>query len=149
MSIVYNKHAIVGVECQHQLADAELFVSLSRSLHVGGVPTGAPALAGWLVRCDVFRRDPAQARDRYSIGAGGDTPFQHLAGAPGCAGDDRRGNGDCATLRLGVGPTRGIASIRRQADRSGNDPRGNFGSVLDCAGRSLHSRSPRVSREPY
>jgi hypothetical protein len=26
-------------------------------------------------------------------------------GAPGCAGDDRRGNSDCATLRLGVGPS--------------------------------------------
>ena len=40
------------------------------------------ALAGWPVRCDVFRRDPTHARDRYSIGAGGDTPFYHLAGAP-------------------------------------------------------------------
>ncbi len=67
--------------------------------------TGAPALAGWPVRCDVFRRRPAHARDRYSIGARGDTPFDHLAGAPRCAGDDRRGNSDCATLRLGIGPS--------------------------------------------
>ncbi len=36
---------------------------------------GAPALAGWPVRCDVFRGDPTHARDRYSTGAGGDTPF--------------------------------------------------------------------------
>jgi hypothetical protein len=61
---------------------------------------GAAALVGWPVRCDVFRRDPAHARDRYSIGAGGDTSFYHLAGA----GDDRRRNSDCATLRLGVRP---------------------------------------------
>ena len=66
---------------------------------------GAAALVGWPVRCDVFRRDPAHARNRYSIGAGGDTCFYHLAGAPGCAGNDRRRNRDCATLRLGVGPS--------------------------------------------
>jgi predicted permease len=63
---------------------------------------GAPALAGWPVRCDVLRGDPTHARDRDSIGTGGDAPFCHLAGAPGCAGDDRCGNSDGAALRLGV-----------------------------------------------
>jgi ABC-type antimicrobial peptide transport system permease subunit len=29
------------------------------------------------------------------------------------------------------------------------DPRGDFGSVLDCARRSAHSRPPRVGCEPY
>ena len=43
---------------------------------------GAAALAGWPVRCDVFRGDPTHTRDRYSIGAGGDTPFYRLAGTP-------------------------------------------------------------------
>src|SRR5439155_1193384 len=66
---------------------------------------GAPALAGWPVRRDVFRGDPTHARDRYSIGAGGDTPFYRLAGTRRCAGDDRRGNSDRAAMRLGVGPS--------------------------------------------
>src|SRR5215472_5830259 len=52
---------------------------------------GAPALASWPVRGDVFHGDPTHARDRYSIGDGGDTPFYRLASSQRCTGDDRGG----------------------------------------------------------
>jgi len=67
----------------------------------------------------------------------------------GIAGDDRRRNSDCVTLRLGFWAVLLNRSYTTQADRSGNDPRGNFGSRLDCTRRSAHSRPPRVGRKPY
>ncbi len=111
--------------------------------------SGAPALAGRPVRCDIFRRDPTHARDRDSAGAGGHAPFCRLAGPSRCVSDDRRRNSDRATMRLGVGPSCRIGAIRRQADRSGDDRRSNFGSVLDSAGRSVDSRAPRVDHQPH
>ncbi len=39
--------------------------------------------------------------------------------------------------------------IRLALGASSNDPRGNFGSVLDGSRRSADSRAPRLGREPY
>jgi predicted permease len=76
--------------------------------------------------------------------ARGDTPLRHLAGTARCASDDRSRNIDGAAMRLGVGPSCRIAAIRRQADRSVDNTRGNPGPLLDCSSSSAHSRAPRV-----
>ena len=65
----------------------------------------ATAVLSLALGIGVFRGDPTHARDRHSTGNGGHTPFYRVADTQRCAGDDRRGNSHCATLRLGVGPS--------------------------------------------